>query len=315
MNPHVHGIHHVTAMAGNPQKNIDFYVGALGLRMVKKTVNFDDPFTYHFYYGDEAGAPGSIITFFPWGNTGLRGRRGNGQLTVTAFSIPGSSLDYWMERLAKLKIHFAGPYTRFGEEEVLTLFDPDGLELELVASAREKRPGWENGETPGEHAIRGFHSVALSVESYQRTAGLMSELLGFRRLKEEGNRLRFEAGERGPGAIVDILNQPDGFRGTMGVGVVHHVAWRIKNDEAQLQLREKLAQARYSVSPVRDRNYFHSIYFREPGGILFEVATDPPGFAIDEEPGELGSALKLPSWLEPQRREIEEHLPPVSLPK
>lgn len=314
MSNHVLGIHHVTAMAGDPQKNIDFYTGVLGLRMVKKTVNFDDPFTYHFYYGDEDGNPGTIMTFFPWGRNGLRGRRGTGQLSVTGFSVPQDSLKYWTDRLKELNVHFAGPYTRF-DEEVITLFDPDELELELVASTAEQRAGWENGVIPPEHTVRGFYGVTLSVNSYEKTALLMTETLGFRELKRDGNRFRYDSGEGGPGTIVDVLQQADGFPGTVGVGMVHHVAWRVKNDDTQLNMRRTLLKEGYNVTPVMDRNYFHSIYFREPGQVLFEIATDPPGFAIDEKPDELGSGLKLPTWLESSRREIEEKLTPVVLPK
>jgi len=313
MSNHVLGIHHVTAMAGDPQKNINFYAGVLGLRMVKKTVNFDDPYTYHFYYGDEHGNPGTIMTFFPWNRNGLRGRRGTGQLSVTGFSVPQNSLKYWADRLKELNVHFAGPYTRF-DEEVITLFDPDELELELVASTAEQRVGWKNGVIPPEHAVRGFYGVTLSISSYEKTALLMTDTLGFRELKKDGNRFRYDSGEGGPGTIVDILWQPDGFPGTVGVGAVHHVAWRVKNDDTQLNMRRTLLKEGYNVTPVMDRNYFHSIYFRDPGQVLFEIATDPPGFTVDEKPEELGRGLKLPLWLESSRGEIEERLVPVVLP-
>ncbi len=308
------GIHHVTAIAGDPQANVDFYCGVLGLRLLKKTVNFDDPATYHFYFGVGVGAPGSIITFFPWGAQGLLGRRGVRQVAATSFSIPQSAVGYWSERLQKYNVNLKGPFTRF-DEEVLSLNDPDGVELELVASARDPRPLWEGGPAPAAHAIRGFYHVALAEEGYERTAGLLTTTLGFRPLRESGNRFRYETGEGGPGAIVDLLCLPDAPPGRMGVGAVHHVAWRAENEAAQLKLRSELARLGYNVTPVIDRNYFRSIYFREPGQVLFEIATDPPGFTVDEPPEELGRNLKLPPWLEADRQKIEQALPSVNFPK
>lgn len=308
------GIHHVTAITGGPQQNIDFYAGLLGLRLVKLTVNYDDPGSYHIYYGDEAGRPGTILTFFAWpGAPG--GSRGTGQLTVTSFSIPRGSVGYWVELLSKRGVHFEGPIKRF-DEEVISLSDPDGLKLELVAGAgAERRSGWGHGPIPQEDAIRGFFCVTLTEEGYERTASLLTKTMGFRLIKDDGNRFRYELGEGGPGATVDILCQPDAPTGEMGVGVVHHVAWRTPDDGEQKQWRQELVNAGLNVTPVIDRKYFHSIYFREPGGVLFEIATDQPGFAVDEKQEELGTRLMLPPWLEPLRAQLYRTLPPVKLPK
>ena len=313
MNIKTRGIHHVTAMAGDPQKNIDFYAGVLGLRMVKKTINFDDPYTYHFYFGDAAGNPGTIMTFFPWTSRGLRGRKGAGQLTTTAFSVAENALDYWVERLAQKGVETAGPFDRFGES-VLTFEDPEGLDIEIVATKNDVRGEWVHGDVPGPYAIRGFHAVTLSQFNNKATEQLMTGLLGFHRVAESDNLIRLASGEENAGTYIDLLTPSTLQRGTMGVGVVHHVAWRIIDDAAQLHIRQELLEAGYQVSPVMDRNYFQSIYFREPGGVLFEIATDPPGFAIDEPAEHLGSALMLPQWLESRREEIEARLPKVKVP-
>jgi glyoxalase family protein len=306
------GIHHVTAIASDPQRNVDFYVGLLGLRVVKKTVNFDDPGTYHLYYGDGAGSPGSIMTFFPWGGA-PRGRIGAGQLTITSFSVPAASLGYWTERFVEAGVRFEKPEDRFGET-ALRFSDPDGLRLELVAAREEGREGWAGGPVPAEHAVRGFHYVTLAVEDPSRTAKVMTDSLGFRQTGEAEGRRRYEAGEGGPGNTVDIADGTGFPRGTMGVGTVHHVAFRVPDEETQLELRERAGALGYNVTPVLDRNYFRSIYFREPGGVLFEVATDPPGFAVDEEPEHLGENLKLPPWLEPRHEELERLLPSLHVP-
>jgi len=307
------GIHHVTAIAGEPQQNIDFYAGLLGLRLVKLTVNYDDPQTYHLYYGDEAGHPGTILTFFPWRDA-PKGRKGSGQLTTTSFSIPLGSEGYWVERLEKHGIRFTGPTNRF-DEEVISFSDPDSLNLELVAHPEaERRDGWDGGPVPKERAIRGFFGVTLSEEGYERTASLLTKTLGFSLAKEEGNRFRFRVGTGGPGALVDILCQPDSPTGLVSVGTVHHVAWRTPTDEQQVGWRDELVRAGMNVTPVIDRKYFHSIYFREPGGVLFEIATDPPGFTVDESEEKLGTRLMLPQTLEPLRAQLSRVLPPVKLP-
>ncbi len=308
------GIHHVTAIAGDPQRNVEFYMGVLGLRLVKRTVNFDDPGTYHLYFGDETGHPGTILTFFPWPDA-PRGRRGTGQTTVTSFSVPPGSLEYWADRLRTLGVAVEGPSARF-DEHVLVVFDQDGLQLELVAhSGSGAGSPWSAGPIPAQHAIRAFHSVTLAEQAYERTASLLTDTLGFRFAGTDGARHRYEAGSRGPGAWVDLLSQPGGLPGRVAVGTVHHVAWRTPSDDAQREWQERIADQGIGVTPVRDRQYFHSIYFREPGGVLFEIATDPPGFVIDEPLEDLGTSLRLPPWLESMRGSLEERLPPLRLPE
>lgn len=304
----VHGIHHVTAIAGDPRRNLDFYTDALGLRFVKKTVNHDDPATYHLYYGDGEGNPGSIITFFPWADAPT-GRVGTGQLAVTAFSVPRDSIGYWSERLIEHGARFESPYQRFGDT-VLRFADPDGMPLELVGTEDERQP-WGKGGVPSESAIRGFHHVALSEKDAEGTLELMTGPLGFRSVEEENGRTRLAAGEGGPGDLVDVVEEPEGRGGRMGVGTVHHVAFRVPDEESQSELRQEIASLGYKPTPIIDRVYFSSVYFREPGGVLFEIATDPPGFAIDEDTESLGEALMLPPWLEKRRAEIEELLPPL----
>jgi glyoxalase family protein len=311
MSKPIEGIHHVTAMASDPQANVDFYTGVLGLRLVKKTVNFDDPGTYHFYYGDETGRPGTILTFFPW-PMARRGTRGAGQATVTSFSVPPSSLGYWTERLDRFGVPFESPRARF-DEEVVTLFDPDGLLLELVARAGDGRSPWETGPVPAEHAIRGFEGTTLTEWNPEVTSEVLTGILGFRPAGQEGSRFRFEVGPGGPGARVDVLAAPSAERGRISAGTVHHVAWRVADEKVQEQWRQTIAGSGLSVTPILDRQYFRSIYFWEPGGVLFEIATDPPGFTYDEPVESLGSGLKLPPWLEPERQRIEAVLPPVEV--
>jgi len=308
------GIHHVTAIASDPQRNLDFYTGVLGLRLVKLTVNYDDPGAHHLYYGDEAGHPGTLLTFFAWPGA-PHGRRGTQQATTTSFSIPENALGYWMERLGAHGVAFEKPIVR-PDEEALVFFDPDGLQLELVAHDDvEARGPWRDGPVPGEHAIRGFHSVTLSEQRYERTASLLTETLGFRLAHESGERLRYEVNHGGTGAMVDVLRQPREMPGRVAVGSVHHVAWRTPDDEQQLAWRQEIGRTGLDVTQVMDRQYFHSIYFREPGGVLFEIATDPPGFAVDETVEQLGPQLKLPPWLEPMRADIERGLPSVRMPQ
>jgi glyoxalase family protein len=309
----IHGIHHITAISGDPQKNVDFYLHVLGLRLVKKTVNFDDPHTYHLYYGDEKGSPGSILTFFPWTEQGYKGRKGSGQITTTSFSVPISSINYWIERLNKLNIEFAGPLKRFNEQ-ILIFEDHDGFELEIVASEEEKRPGWEISNVPGEHSIRGFFGATISHQNTESTENMIVNYMDFKKVKETGNRVRYFSGAEEPGNYLDLLALPDYHKGIMGIGAVHHISFRTKNDDTQKEIREKLLGKNISVTPVMDRNYFHSIYFREPGGVLFEIATDPPGFLTDEDINSLGSTLKLPEWYESLRDDIEKALPALRIP-
>jgi predicted esterase/catechol 2,3-dioxygenase-like lactoylglutathione lyase family enzyme len=312
------GIHHVTAIASDPQRNLDFYAGVLGLRLVKRTVNFDDPETYHFYFGDETGTPGSILTFFPW--PGARsGRQGPGQVAIISFAVVPGALGFWLERLVHHGVAHEGPARRAtgaDPEQVISFKDRDGLMLELVADARAAtRPAW--GGAPGiprEHAIHGFHSVTIWVEDGAATERVLVDTLGFRLLREEGSTRRFAAGDGGPGTLVDLRSTGGFVPGIGGAGTVHHVAWRAADDAAQLTARERVQRAGLRPTPVIDRNYFHSVYFREPGGVLFELATDAPGFAIDEPVERLGDRLMLPAQYEIHRAEIEAVLPRIHLP-
>src|SRR3954447_3434333 len=308
------GIHHVTAIAGEPQPNVDFYAGVLGLRLVKVTINFDDPGTYHLYYGDGVGHPGTIMTFFPWPGA-PRGRKGTGQVTSTAFAVPVDAISYWVARLDQHQVPHTGPLERFGEQ-VLACSDPDGLGIELIATATASPDrAYSQGPVPVQSAIHGFHSASLTEGGYQRTAALLTDAMGFHLVGQEGNRFRYAAGGGEAGAIADIVCAPEERSGRVAVGTVHHIAWRTADDQQQRAWQEELARLGYDVTPIIDRKYFHSIYYREPGNILFEIATDPPGFAVDEPIGQLGTHLELPPWLEPQRKEIEQALPALRLPQ
>lgn len=309
----ISGLHHVTAIAGDPQRNLDFYVGVLGLRLVKRTVNFDDPGSYHFYFGDERGSPGTILTFFPWPGA-RRGLHGAGQIEATAFAVAPESVGYWLNRLKQHGVT-AEKMTRFGGD-IIRFADPDGLLLELVAFESVAETGAHDAvQTPNQNALRGFHGVSAALTAWEPTARLLTETFGYRQTEETENRFRFmSASGNAPGGIIDLRLVPGGSRGSIAVGSVHHVAFRAENDEAQRQWREKLLALGFNVTQVLDRVYFHSIYFREPGGILFEIATDSPGFAIDETVEELGSTLRLPPWMESARAELEEILPPITVP-
>lgn len=304
------GIHHITAIAGHPQKNIDFYTGILGLRLVKKTINFDAPDVYHFYFGDELGRPGTVFTTFPFQGA-RKGTKGVGELTYTAFSIPKKSLSYWMDRLAEFGIPTSTPLRRFGET-LIRFEDHDGMGIELVANDHDQRKGWTYGHIPAEFSIRGFYGATLQLRSKELTEKLLTSLMDYRFLGEENGRFRY--GTQGlPGDIVDIVLDKNGRTGIQSAGTVHHIAFRTANEESQLEVQQKLLRAGYHVTEVKDRNYFKSIYFREPGGVLFEIATDEPGFAIDEDEKHLGELLKLPLWAEPHRKDIEPRLAKVSL--
>jgi glyoxalase family protein len=306
------GLHHVTAIASDPQRNLDFYTQVLGLRFVKRTVNFDDPGTYHFYFGDDEGSPGTILTFFPWPHS-KTGVTGAGEVTRTAFSVPSDSLNYWLQRLAENDVSVEGPEKRF-QEEVLTLADPDGMKIEIVAHADSgpvNAPRFAS--VPPEYAIRGFFGVTLCERQADETAEVLN-VLGFHKTAEEGNRLRFAADGSALGNYIDLLIDASGNYGRPGAGSVHHIAFRAKDDVAQKEWREVIAKS-LDVTPVLDRTYFHSIYFREPGGVLFELATDPPGFSLDEPIESLGEELRIPEWLESKRRLIEERLTPITLHK
>jgi glyoxalase family protein len=301
------GLHHITALSSSAQENYNFYAGILGLRMVKKTINFDAPEVYHLYYGNEGGSPGTIMTFFPY--EGMpKGRKGKGQLTVTSFSAPKNALDYWIKRLNKFKIAHREPAVRFDDEIVLYFEDFDGLGLEIVFNLRDKRKGFTYGNIPLEYAIQGFYGITLSEDGYEKTAGLLTAHMDHDSMGEKGNRFRYTASGK-PGDFVDILCTPDLLTGLSGAGTIHHVAFATENESTQLIAREKLKRAGLNITPVLDREYFHSVYFREPGGVLFEIATLPPGFTIDEELAHLGEALKLPPWEEKNRKFIESCLP------
>jgi glyoxalase family protein len=302
------GLHHITAIASDAKRNAGFYTQVLGLRFVKKTVNFDDPGTYHLYYGDYAASPGTILTFFLWSKR-RRGRPGTGQATATAFSIPAGSLDFWRNRLKRLGVATSEPLTRFGEQLVM-FTDPDGLVLELVEpTGSDPRAPVPHPEIPPAHGIRGFHAVTLAVTNAERTAGLLTRTMGYRLVAREEHRGRYTVGDGLPGAHVDLHDDPALPRGLDGTGTVHHVAFRTPDDASHQAARASLVAGGYDVSPVVDRNYFHSIYYREPGGSLFEIATDPPGFTVDEPMEQLGTHLQLPAWYEPDRARIEAQLP------
>jgi glyoxalase family protein len=322
-NKGVFGIHHVTAITGNPQRNMKFYVDNLGLRLVKLTVNQDDPTSYHLYYGDELGRPGTILTFFNWPNI-PEGHRGTSEVAATSFLIPEDSISYWTNRFKNKQIQFQGPDNRFENEQVISFNDPDGLELELVAhksSMERETKVWKEGPIPVEHAIRGFYSVTLSERGYEYTASVLTDELGFVPTHKDGSRFRYEIPSRASAgkedidgaSIVDVMCLPYTQQANIGIGSVHHVAYRTPSDEQQQVLRQSIVKAGLNATPVIDRFYFHSVYFQEPGGILFEIATNPPGFTIDEKAEELGSRLVLPPWLEPDRKSLEKILPKVDL--
>lgn len=301
------GIHHITAIVGHPQENVDFYAGVLGLRLVKQTVNFDDPGTYHFYFGDDVGNPGSIITFFPWANA-YQGKIGDGQVGVTTYVVPKGALSFWEARLSKFEISYQNT-ERFGEQ-FLQFEDIHGLQLEIVEREEGANSQWEFGEITSDVAIKGFGGAILFSSQPEETEKLL-KLMGLERIGAEGDFIRFKS-EGNIGNIIDVKRTP-GEKGKMGVGTVHHIAWRAKDDEEQLEWQKFIADHGYRITDVRDRNYFNAIYFREHGELLFEIATDPPGFGIDEEYKEMGSELKLPPQYEPHRQKIENVLLPFEV--
>ncbi|HTF19773.1 MAG TPA: ring-cleaving dioxygenase [Chryseolinea sp.] len=302
------GLHHITAIAGNAKKNYDFYTGVLGLRLVKKTVNFDDPGTYHFYFGDEVGNPGSILTFFPWEGIAA-GSQGAGQATEVVYAVPAGSLDFWRTRLEAHQIKFETG-KRF-DEDYMSFADPDGLPLTLlVPKGTDGRTGWHTSDVATEVAIKGFHSVTLTLNRKEATQRVL-ELLGYTLTAQEGTRFRYVTEAIDTANILDIVevNTP---RGVNAAGTIHHIAFRVKDEEIQMAIREQIVKAGYQITPKIDRNYFYSLYFREPGGVLFEIATDNPGFATDESVNELGTHLMLPAQYEGNRARIEQGLPALS---
>lgn len=302
------GLHHVTAIADDPQGNVDFYTRVLGLRLIKQTVNFDAPHVWHLYYGDEKGSPASILTFFPWPGV-PRGREGAGLATATAFSVPAESLGWWQQRLGQLGVE--AELASRGDEDLLSLRDPDGMRLELVGTRGDERSGWDGvASIPSDHAVRGLHAVTMSERALDATANMLSGMLGMKLAEEGSDSARFQMGESGSGALVDVLAGIE-ERGLQAGGTVHHVAFRAPDLETMTIWQHELISRGVRVTEIMDRQYFKSIYFREPGGVLFEIATDTPGFDIDEPLLELGKSLKLPPWLEPDREQIERSLPPI----
>ncbi|MDN5708029.1 MAG: ring-cleaving dioxygenase [Planococcus sp. (in: firmicutes)] len=300
------GIHHITAIVGEAQENTDFYAGVLGMRLVKKTVNFDDPGTYHLYFGNDQGSPGTIMTFFPWGKA-YQGKVGDGQVGVTAFAVPEGALAFWRSRLESYKVAFE-EHQRFGES-YLKFEDPHGLQLELVERGIGEASGWAGSGITQENAVKGFAGAVLYTANAAKTAELLEEVIGFTRKEEQDDYVRFVSdGELGN--ILDIKQTRVGT-GQMGVGTVHHIAFRADDDVDQLEWKNRVEAYGLGVTPVQDRNYFRSIYFREYGDLLFEIATDPPGFTIDESPEALGEELQLPKQYEQYRKRLLAELPPV----
>ncbi|MFS0674661.1 ring-cleaving dioxygenase [Ornithinibacillus sp. 179-J 7C1 HS] len=302
------GIHHITAIVGHPQENVDFYASVLGLRLVKKTINFDDPGTYHLYFGNDGGRPGSIITFFPWADA-YQGKIGDGQVGVTSYAIPEGSMDFWEKRLAKFNIAFTK--SESFSETILAFDDVHGLKLELVERVLGEVNNWSIGDVTPDVAIKGFAGATLLSARPEETARLLVDVMGLKVVGEEGDLIRFKSlGDIGN--TIDLKRTTSG-RGQMGVGTVHHIAWRATDDEDQLDWKNHVENNGYGVTPVRDRNYFNAIYFREHGEILFEIATDPPGFAHDESYETMGTELKLPSQYEIYREKLNDHLIPIEV--
>lgn len=302
------GIHHITAIAGDAKRNFNFYSKVLGLRFIKKTVNFDDPGTYHFYFGDETGSAGTILTFFPWGDGIQQGRKGSGMATEIGYSVPKGSLDFWVKRFEEYNVIYNKPSVKFGER-YLTFLDPDGLKLELIESKNpDSRKAWETDEVKANVATKGFHTITLTLNNIKPTAAILTEVFDYKLVEQEANRYRYATDAVEGAAIVDLVELADEKRGHVANGSVHHVAFRVKNDEILMHFREKIEKRGLSITPQIDRQYFHSLYFREPGGVLFEIATDNPGFTIDETLENLGKDLKLPPQYESRRDQIESHL-------
>lgn len=314
--PPIRGIHHITAVAGDAQANLDFHVGILGLRLVKSTVNFDDPATYHFYFADHAGSPGTVLTYFPHGPL-RRHRPGTGEVSAIGLAIGEASIGWWIDRLRRLDIRHAAPVTRF-DESVIALEDPDGTRLELIAGGAEAPIPVDAGSAlPPAHAIRGFHSATLTVAAPGPTAHLLEAIMGMRAVSAEADRTRFvgAADAAAPGRTIDLRAAPDLPRARPGAGGVHHIAFRVPDDDALARWHQALPDAGHITTPIVDRRYFRSLYFREHGGVLFEFATDGPGFTRDEPLDALGSGLRLPEWLEARREAIERGLPAIARPQ
>ncbi|MBD1431513.1 ring-cleaving dioxygenase [Sphingobacterium sp. DN00404] len=304
------GLHHITAIANEAKRNLDFYTKVLGVRLVKKTVNFDDPGTYHFYFGNKSGEAGTILTFFPWEGIG-RGRNGAGMATHIGYSVPQGALDFWKERLK----HYHIPYAEgeiFGEK-LISFEDPDGLQLQFIEpAATDSRIVWTTDEITEDFALKGFHNTTLTLQNKDATAKVLTDILGYELQKQEDNRYRFITDAIDTANFIDLIETPSATRGHQAAGTNHHIAFRVKDDNVLMAFREKVVSAGLHITPKIDRDYFYSLYFREPGGVLFEIATDNPGFTVDEPLVELGTALKLPKQFEGMRSEIEQVLPALS---
>jgi glyoxalase family protein len=302
------GLHHITAIAGNAKQNLDFYTNVLGQRFVKKTVNFDDPGTYHFYFGDEIGTPGSILTFFPWEGIG-KGHNGSGMITGIGYSVPSESLEFWADRFEQFNVKHEEIAEKFGEKYI-HFEDPDGLKIDFIVPVKEDtRKAWETAQISKTIATKGFHNVTLTVKNVTPTAKILTDVLGYELLKQEGNMYRFITNAIDNASVVDIIEAPNLAPGINAAGTNHHVAFRVKDDNILMDYREKILSKGLNITNKIDRDYFFSLYFREPGGVLFELATDNPGFTKDEPLGELGTHLKLPKQYEAARKEIEKVLP------
>jgi len=308
MEDKISGLHHITAIAGNAKQNLDFYTKVLGQRFVKKTVNFDDPGTYHFYFGNETGTPGTVLTFFPWQNV-RQGYNGTGMATNIGYSVPEGSLEFWADRFKQFNVKREELFEKFGEQH-LPFEDPDGLKIDFVVPGTEdnRRP-WVTNEIKTDVATKGFHSVTLTLKRPEPTVAVLTGILGYHLLKQEGSHYRFITDSIDNANVVDLVIAPDVPGGLNAAGTNHHVAFRVKNDNILMDYREKVLSKGYNITPKIDRDYFYSLYFREPGGVLFELATDNPGFTKDESAGELGTHLKLPKQYENARAQIEEVLP------
>ncbi len=304
------GLHHITAIAGDAQRNYDFYTKTLGMRLVKKTVNFDDPQTYHFYFADKVGTPGTIITFFPWTNV-RQGNNGAGMATNIGYSVPQGSLDFWKARFEKLNVRHDLISERFGERQ-LSFQDPDGLSLNLIeAKQKDERKGNETTEVNADVAIKGFHTVTLTLNNIKATAAILTEVFGYKQVEQDVNLYRYRTDAVEYAALIDLLEIPGAQRGLNAGGTNHHIAFRVKDEATLMEIRKKIVARGLHITEKIDRDYFFSLYFREPGGVLFEIATDNPGFATDETVENLGSSLQLPNQFEPMREQIERGLPEI----
>lgn len=310
MDNRILGLHHITAIADNAKRNLDFYTQVLGVRMVKKTVNFDDPGTYHFYFGNETGTPGTILTFFPWEGIG-KGTNGSGMATHIGYSVPKGSLEFWKNRLKSFNVNVEEG-ENFGEK-MISFKDPDGLQLQFIEPAGDdNRKVWTTDDIKDENALKGFHNVTLTLKRAEPTIKVLTDLLGYDLQKQEGERYRFATDAIDTANLIDIIENDKTPTGRNAAGTNHHIAFRVKDDNILMEYREKALSAGLSITPKINRDYFYSLYFREPGGVLFEIATDNPGFTVDEPLEELGLNLKLPAQYEGMRSKIEGVLPKLS---